>query len=65
MTELANLAKEGISMKAVMWDPSGTFLPLITQMRKSNLMVTVIKMESDFEGNYVKFLLSYSIIWMW
>jgi hypothetical protein len=48
-------------VKVMTWDSSGTFLPLVVQM-KSNLMGSVIKMKPEFEGAYIRFLLSCSII---
>jgi len=56
-------AKEGVSAKVVTWDLSGTFLPLVIQM-KSSLMGSLIKMKPEFEGAFVRFLLSCSLIWM-
>jgi hypothetical protein len=58
-----NFTKEGISVKVVTLDLSGTFLPLVVHM-KNNLMGSVIKMKPEFEGACVRFLLSCSIIWM-
>jgi hypothetical protein len=58
-----NFTNEGISVKVVTWDSSGTFLPLVFHM-KSILMGSVIKMKPEFEGACIRFLLSCSIICM-
>lgn len=60
---MENFTKEGISVKVVTWDSSGTFLPLVVHM-KSNIMGSVIKMKPEFEVVCVRFLLFCSIIWM-
>ena len=59
--EVENFTNEGISVKVVAWDSSGTFLRLVVHM-KSNLMGSVIKMKPEFEGVCVRFLLFCSII---
>lgn len=46
---MENFTKEGVSVKVVTWDSSGTFLPLVVHM-KSNVMSSVIKMKPEFEG---------------